>query len=233
MIYSNKGSLWLGIDNGLVEYRIFDGSSHIYTLETGRDITLRGMLEDHHGNIWCSSESSIIKFDVKRKQFEVFPVGNDLPLHGFRPRSVCKTPEGRLAFGGQDGFVVFDPDEVSLSGYQSTIGISELHIQNERIMPGQPYRGQKILERSIFFEDELTLRFIHRSLMLKIASLHYGDLSRRNYAYMLEGYDNDWRYTSGDQSFAVYSNLPPGKYNFLLRGSNTDSTSSLHLFLFS
>ena len=68
--------------------------------------------------------------------------------------------------------VVFDPDEVALSGYQTTIGISELHIQNERIMPAQPYRGQKILERSIFFEDELTLRFNHRSLMLKIASLH-------------------------------------------------------------
>jgi signal transduction histidine kinase/ligand-binding sensor domain-containing protein/AraC-like DNA-binding protein len=229
MIYSNKGSLWLGIDNGLVEYRAYDGSSQDYTLKAGRDIALRGMLEDDHGNIWCSSESSIIKFDVKHKQFEVFPIENDIPLHGFRPRSCCKTPDGKLAFGGQDGFIVIDPDEVSLSGYQSTIGISELHIQNERIMPGRPYRGQEILEQSIFFEDELTLRFNHRSLILKIASLHYGDLLRRNYAYTLEGYDNDWRYTSGEQSFAVYSNLPPGTYNFLLRGSNSDGVMGDHI----
>jgi len=234
MIYSNKGSLWLAIENGLVEYRIHDGSSQRYTLEAGRDITLSGILEDHHGNIWCSSELNIIKFDVRHRQFEVFPIGNDLPLNGFRPRSCCKTPEGKLAFGGQDGFILFDPDEVSLSGYKTTVGISELHIQNERIMPGQQYRGHKILEQSIFFEDELTLRFSHRSLSLKIASLYYGDLSRRNFAYMLEGYDNDWRYTTADQSFAVYSNLPPGKYNFLLRGSNTegvvsDNISSLRL----
>jgi len=226
MHYSNSGSLWLGIDNGLVEYRVYDGSSHYYALKAGRDISLRGILEDNHGNIWCSSESSIIKFDVKRQQFEVFPIGNDLPLHGFRPRSSCKTREGKLAFGGQDGFIVFDPDEVSLSGYQTTIGISELHIQNERIIPDQPYRGQKILEQSIFFEDELTLRFNHRSVMLRLASLNYGDLSRRNYTYMLEGYDSDWRYTSEDQSSAVYSNLPPGKYKFLLRGSNTDGVMS-------
>jgi signal transduction histidine kinase/ligand-binding sensor domain-containing protein/AraC-like DNA-binding protein len=226
MTYSNKGSLWLAIENGLVEYRTYDGSSQSYMLKAGRDITLSSILEDHHGNIWCSSESSIIKFDVKRRQFEVFPIGNDLPLNGFRPRSCCKTPEGKLAFGGQDGFILFDPDEVSLSGYKTTVGISELHVQNERIMPGQQYRGQKILEQSIFFEDELTLRFIHRSLLFKIASLYYGDLSSRNYAYMLEGYDNDWRYTTGDQSFAVYSNLPPGKYKLLVRGSNTDGVMS-------
>ena len=229
MIYSSNGSLWLGIDNGLVEYRTYDGSSQAYTLKAGRDITIRALLEDHHGNIWCSSESSIIKFDVGRQQFEVFPIGKDLPMHGFRPRSCCKTPDGMLAFGGQDGFIVFDPDQVSYSGYQARIGVSELHIQNERIMPGQPFRGQKILEKSVFFEDELTLRYRHSSLMLKIASPNYGNLTQRNYAYMLEGFDSDWRYTTADQSFAVYSNLPPGKYNFLLRGSTSDGVLGDHI----
>ena len=82
--------------------------------------------------------------------------------------------------------------------------------------------GHQILERSIFIEDEITLRYDHRSFRLNFASLQYGDVSGKIFAYKLEGYDTEWKYTCGIGSSAVYSNLPTGRYRFLLRGSNND-----------
>jgi len=229
MFYSNKGSLWMGTENGLLEYIIHKDTARYYPIQSGKELSIINLLEDNHGNIWCSSVTELIKFDVDSGRFEIFPIGKEIPLSGFRPRSCYKSGNGKLVFAGQDGFIEFDPDEVSLSGYQPEIGISELYIQNERVIPGKILNGQQILGQSIFFEEEITLRYNHRSLMFGFASLHYGDLSGKIFAYKLDGYDEVWKYTSGDQSSAVYSNLPTGKYTLLLRGSNNDGVMSPHV----
>ncbi|MCK4749276.1 MAG: hypothetical protein KAT15_19620, partial [Bacteroidales bacterium] len=220
LFYSNKGSLWMGTENGLVEYAIHKDTALYYPIQSGKDLTIRSLLEDSRGNIWCSSVADLIKFDLESDQFEIFPIGNYIPLEGFRPQSCCKTANRKLVFAGQDGFIVFDPLAVSLSDYQPVVGISELYIQNERVFPGTGFSDRMILEQSIFFEDEITLGYDQSSLEFRFASLHFGDLSGKIFAYKLEGIDTEWRYTSGVQSSAVYSNLPTGKYRFLLRGSN-------------
>jgi len=229
LIYSNKGSIWLGTENGLVEYNIHEENTRFFPIQSDRDIAIISLEEDVNGNIWCCSLSSLFKFDVNSQEFKIFPIGDEIPLKGFRPRSCCKTGNGELVFAGQDGFIVFNPDSVSLSDYQPEVGISELHVQNKRVMPGRKINGQHILDRSIFFEDEVSLRYDHRSVTFSFASLDYGDMTGKIFAYKLEGYDTGWKYTSGNQNSAIYSNLPTGKYKLLLRGSNTNGVWSTEM----
>ncbi len=226
MHYSNKGSLWLGTGNGLIEYVIHDDQALFHPIKSGRNLNIISILEDNHGNIWCSSVTSLIKYAIADRQFEVYPIGKDIPIQGFLPWGCCKTKNGDLVFSGHDGFIAFDPDRITKSDYQPEIVIGELFIQNERVIPGREINGNMIIENSIAFEKEITLDYNQRSLMFSFASLHYGDPSANIFAYRLEGFDPEWLYTSGDQNFAVYSNLPSGKYTLLLRGTNNDGVWS-------
>jgi signal transduction histidine kinase len=53
------------------------------------------------------------------------------------------------------------------------------------------------------------------------ASLNYTDKSKKQYAYMLEGFDKSWNNVGVERS-ATYTNLDPGKYMFRVRGLNND-----------
>ena len=99
LFYSNKGSIWLGTENGLIEYSIHTGKAHFYPIQSGRDVNIISILEDARGNIWCCSVLSLFKFDVANHQFDIFPIGKDIPVKGFRPRSCCKTKNGELVLG--------------------------------------------------------------------------------------------------------------------------------------
>jgi len=75
--------------------------------------------------------------------------------------------------------------------------------------------------RFLFF-DKIVLDHHQNSLKLEFSSLHLNEPKRNIYKYKLEGYDDDWMYTTGDRNYASYSNLPSGNYTFKVTGTNND-----------
>ena len=59
------------------------------------------------------------------------------------------------------------------------------------------------------------------SFTIRFAILSYEDPLRNRYAYILNGVDKEWINNSSNNT-ASYTNLPPGEYEFLVRGSNND-----------
>src|SRR5690606_10880421 len=50
---------------------------------------------------------------------------------------------------------------------------------------------------------------------------NYIKSSKNQYAYKLEGFDDEWHF-SGTKRSATYTNLDPGKYTFRVKASNND-----------
>jgi signal transduction histidine kinase len=69
--------------------------------------------------------------------------------------------------------------------------------------------------------DNLELSYDKNFLSFEFAALSYLSPERNQYAYKLEGVDQDWVY-SGTRSFASYPDLSPGEYVFRVKGSNND-----------
>ena len=54
------------------------------------------------------------------------------------------------------------------------------------------------------------------------SSLHFSDPEKNKYKYILEGFDDKWYYSIGNQRrFAAYTNVPAGEYTFKVYGSNS------------
>ena len=65
------------------------------------------------------------------------------------------------------------------------------------------------------------LQYDENDLNFDFVALNYINSQKNQYAYLLEGYDEDW-IDAGNRRTAFYTNLSPGQYTFRVKGSNND-----------
>lgn len=231
LYFSLRGSLWAATLNGLIEYKPQLDSAIFHPLVTGNDITLASITEDADGNIWAAAGGFIIRYNVSEKTSEIFPLDKEIPLKSFFDGCYAVTPDGKIIFGGDNGFISIDPT-ARPNLYKPKVYITSLEINNRRVNPGEAIDDKVVLNGDIAFTDRLNLNYTHRSIAVEFASLHYWQPAMNIFAYKLEGFDNAWNYVSGSRNFAIYSNLSPGSYTLKVRGTNnygiwSDTTAQL------
>lgn len=84
-------------------------------------------------------------------------------------------------------------------------------------MAGEP----KYFDRPLFEKDNIELKYSENDFSFDFVALNYINSQKNQYAFMLEGYDEDWKYV-GNRRTAYYTNLSQGKYTFRVKGSNND-----------
>lgn len=77
------------------------------------------------------------------------------------------------------------------------------------------------LNGSLYLAETVTLPYEYNSFSISFVALSYEDALKNAYSYRLKGVDKNWVVNS-NMNIAPYTNLPPGKYEFEVRGSNND-----------
>lgn len=219
---TSKGDLWVALNNQLVKYNTSSGDISSYEIFTGKESQINNMNEDQNGDIWGTTLTSIFKFSVNTGQTESFPMNKGIPLDIFLRQSNGQSRNGNLYFGGNDGFIWFNPKEISKNSFCPKTIISSFKVNNKQINTFQELNRRNKSNKLISFFDKVILNYEQHSISIGFSSLHFGDPYRNLYAYKLDGYDKDWNYTTGFQNFATYSNLSPDTYTFIVKGTNND-----------
>ncbi len=171
------------------------------------------IVEDDENNLWLSTNYGLVRYNPQSGMFRNYTVDSGLRTNQFNYKSSYKTSDGTIYFGSIDGMVRFNPSTFREPKLDTPIVFTELYINNELIGPG----GEKsILEKSILYEDELTLPYNKNSFRLEYALLNYSNLNGSHILYRLEGFDKEWIDGKGKQDI-VYSNLNPGKYQLTVK----------------
>jgi len=100
--------------------------------------------------------------------------------------------------------------------------LTDLQIFNKTVGIGEKINGRVVLPRSISNTSLVTLRYNENILSIEFAALNFSNPEKIKYAYLLEGFNNDWLVTDGKMRKAIYTNLDPGTYTFRLKASNED-----------
>jgi len=221
--------LWIGTSNGLSKFIVKnnDYESDIYnfsveiesfTIDDGLpDNSVNSILEDENGNLWLGTGSGISFFDVSGKSFTNFTAKDGLYGTVMNPESALKLDNGLMLFGSTKGLNIFDPQKIKLSSYKPNVVITDFQIFNKSVKIGE----NSPLKKSIYNSDEITLSHNQDVFSFEFAALDYNASQSIQYAYMIEGFDNDWIY-SGTRRFVTYTNLDPGKYIFKVKSTNAD-----------
>jgi len=221
LLFSGKGILWAGTQNGLIAYDPQTDSARFHPVLTGNDVNIGNLAEDGAGNIIGVANNFIFRFNESKTTTEIFPLDKDIPIKSFFYGCSATGPDGTIIFGGDNGFISLHSQDLKPNDYRPKVFISSLEINNHLVNTGDEVDGRVLLDKDIAFVDNLTLENTHRSsITLGFSALHFWQPSINVYAYKLEGFDQEWTYVSGARNFAVYSNLSPGTYTFRVKGTN-------------
>lgn len=189
------------------------------------DNVVYGILTDSENNIWgstnkgvfCMSKVSDVQIGIESEySFRNFSKTDGLQDEEFNTGAYAKFPDGRLAFGGVNGYNIFHPKEVLSTGYQGNTFITKVFINNNRIFPNDE---SGILKNKIEKSKSIKLTHLHDILTLEFATLDYNEPARNQYRYQLIGADDNW-VEIGTQRSATFIHLPPKTYTFRVQGSN-------------
>ncbi len=216
----SKKNIWIGTSNGLNLFNKKDSSFVKFTKEDGLpDNSIKAIEEDNFGNLWLSTNRGLSRFTPgKRAQFVNFSEEDGLQGKEFLSRSSFKNKDGLLFFGGNNGFNVFDPKTIKQNPAAPDVVLSSLSVMNKPVVPGD---DTGILDAELNSIQKLVLKHQHSIFTIDFAALNFLAPAKNQYAYYLDGFEEDWNYV-GAQRSATYTNLDPGTYTFRVKASNND-----------
>ncbi len=203
--YEDKDhTLWLGCGTGLVRYnRLKNNYSRFYGNDGFLSEGVRRIIEDDHGNLWISSSKGVTRFNPHTAEFKDFYAAYYFPEIKLWNQVGCKMKDGKICFGGENGFIRFHPDSIKEDNFLPSIAIT----------------GFKKFDKYYAFGKEIELKHDDNYITFEFAALSYIHSEENQYAYKMEGIDNGWVYC-GTRRFATYPNLNPGEYTFKVKGSD-------------
>ncbi len=210
--------LWLGSWGGGLNK--FDPESEIFTHYTMKDglpsNNVQGILGDEDNNaLWLSTFEGISRFDLETKEFRNFDASHGVQGKQFARTSALKTRNGEFFFGGSNGLNIFRPEDFVANLSPPDILISDFKLFNKSV----PVGDNSPLKKPIYQTEKIILANDENDISIDFLATHYVDPSHNEYAYLLENYENDWRYVGNSHS-AIYPNLPPGEYVFHVKAAN-------------
>jgi streptogramin lyase len=109
----SDSSCWISTaGGGVIYYNEYSGEVKQYTNRDGlSNNTVCGLLRDGRNDLWISTYAGLSYFNRQTKQFTNFFTKDGLNIDEFNRKAFYKLTDGRMIFGGLNGYTVFDPDD--------------------------------------------------------------------------------------------------------------------------
>lgn len=215
----NKNRFWIGSrGGGLLLWDVHKGLQRIYTTEDGLpNNTVYCILPDKKGRIWCSTNRGLFRLDPATGHIIAFEKTDGLQSNEFNRAHKFVLPDGRLVFGGLDGYTVLNPDDFDTDNKtdQVPVLLTGFQINNE---PQDINIANSIVKGSLSTLSSIVLPHDKNYLRFEFAALLYNQPQRTRYRYQLAGADKGWIENSYS-NVASYSALPPGHYTFRINAT--------------
>ncbi len=182
----------------------------------GNDIILN-IVEDEEGVLWLVSERPIMRYSPIDSTFQYFNPLNRVPSGYFSEASALQLQTGLIVLGYNSGFCSFMPQLILHSDDVPPLMLTKFELFNKEVEIGG--KGSPLKE-SISYTNKIVLRPGQEVFSIEFAALDFEDAGKIRYAYMLEGFEDDWNYVNSRR--VTYTNLPNGTYRFCVRSTNAE-----------
>ncbi|MFC1921893.1 two-component regulator propeller domain-containing protein [Chloroflexota bacterium] len=213
-IYEDSGgSIWIGTyGSGLDKFDPATGEFIHYRVSDGLpNNVVYGILEDENGYLWLSTNLGLSSFDPRTESFKNFEVSDGLQSNEFNVGAHYIDEQGEMYFGGINGLTSFHPEDIQDTELLPSVLLTALKQGGEDILIG------KAIENL----DEITLDRSNNNFEFEFAALNYSHPEKSQYAYILEGFDENWNFIGKNRN-GRYTNLPGGTYTLRLKATNSD-----------
>lgn len=225
----HNGNLWIGTNLGLNKkqsIKLKDGSEHTFfksypNINNLSDKIITNILEDDSNHLWIGLYRGIIKFDEINEEIVKEYFTKEYQHAVIERNSSIKTQDGYFFFGGANGFISTHPDSLLKHSLSPRVCITDLLVFNKSILPENKDVNTSSLSQAIPYAESVELSYKDKILTFVFSAMDYKDPQKNQYAYFLEGFDNEWNEV-GIRNSATYTNIRPGEYIFKVKAANSD-----------
>jgi signal transduction histidine kinase/streptogramin lyase len=204
------GVLWVATENGFAAMDRKKGTFKRYSTFDGLcNNTVYSILPDELGNLWLGTNGGLSRFDPGKETFKNYYVHDGLPSNSISGAMLMKD---EVLYFGTTGMISYcKPGMMKMNRRSPPVIITQFKIFDKEY----PVRRVRDMIEPIHLS--------HRENMITFdfAALNYTHSSLNQYAYKLEGFDEQWIYCGHKQS-ATYTNLNGGTYTFIVKAANND-----------
>lgn len=207
----SRGLLWQGAASGATVFDPSTGATYLLDMNSGLiGSTVNGIVEDRHHGMWVVTEHGVSNViprqgDDRQWTFLVRSYNNRDGLQNapYNQRSVTIAPDGRIVIGGHEGIDVINPQALTAA----------------RPLKEVPqFSGVKVLDEKVRNVGErLELDYSENMFTIQLCSNSGEVHNRARFAYRLEGFSDQWRYTEDARPDITYTGLPSGSYVLCVR----------------
>jgi signal transduction histidine kinase/ligand-binding sensor domain-containing protein len=211
MLEIKTGEIWIGSESGLNRFNRQTGAFTCFSIEDGlANNRVIGLLEEGT-DLWISTNNGISKLNTQTLTFKNFDTGDGLQSTEFNQGAYFKSQTGEMFFGGVYGFNAFFPDRITYNTHIPPIVITKFMKFDKPVS----------FPKAIHEVDHIQLSYKDRFFTFEFAALDFENPAKNNYAYKLEGFNDDW-IECGTRRYASFTNLNGGEFTFKVKGSNND-----------
>jgi signal transduction histidine kinase/ligand-binding sensor domain-containing protein/DNA-binding response OmpR family regulator len=213
------GEVWVGTNHGLNRYVPEKDCFERFLVDAEPGVSyIYDIKRDRNGCLWMVTEKGLISFDpstTDKSTNAKNQIKQYLPFNQVYRSRMYKDHAGKIFVGSRlgsgNGYFSYHPDDITKNSNIPPIVITSFTVRNRALE----------LDTAITLKQDITLSYNENYFSFEFAALDYTKPEQNQYAFMLEGLDEDWIY-SGNRRFATYTKVPPGDYVFRVKGSNND-----------
>ncbi|RDV13556.1 hypothetical protein DXT99_18630 [Pontibacter diazotrophicus] len=180
-------------------------------------IHIKDILEDDQQNLWFSSEEGLLKLNKDRNNVLLLGEPYGISSASLAFQAAYKDRGGKLYFGNNKGYYAFFPHQWHPNRHPPLVTLTGLRLFDKPVLPGK----KSPLKAPLSDTDAIEFGPEQNVFSFDFTGIHFINPEQNKYLYKLENYDHDWR-SSKTERVASYYNVPPGKYRFRVRASNSD-----------
>ncbi|NQV71775.1 response regulator [bacterium] len=226
---SKNGDVWIGTQNGVFLHRgsspVTNPSVEYFGMESGLNDEMTYFLQfDDLDYLWVGTNKGVNRIDTRRYynsgDIDIRSYGKNEGFLGIETNhhAVHKANDGTIWFGTVAGLTQYNPAKDVLNRVEPITKITGLRLFFEDIdwtlYTDSFSKWSQVPEQPIlpYNQNHISFDFVGLSLSAP---------EKVTYSYKLDGFEEKWSPETKQRS-AIYSNLPPGDYTFLVRAKNND-----------
>jgi ligand-binding sensor domain-containing protein/serine phosphatase RsbU (regulator of sigma subunit) len=226
-------AMWIGTDKGLVKFK--DDNFKVFTTKQEQGLSMNNisLLQfDINNCLWVGSMRGVDKIFFNPPQVEKktgieidfvkhYDVSNGFMGMGTNRNASSNAPEGLVYFGTFKGVVEYNTEIDDYSSYTPKVIITNIQLGNKHIN-WRKYTDS--IERwTIIPKGILVLQHNENNPVFKFIGIDHSAPEKVKYSWRLNGPDKEGSWTPFEaKREAIYSNLEPGDYEFMVYAENAD-----------
>ncbi len=220
-----SGTIWIGFRNKIARFVPGKSEAEIIQINEYSDNEILSMTEVNE-HLWISRTDGIWVLNKQSLESQRLKIMNKVFTSLY-----YDSINNQVYMGTADGFAVTSPEILQSEKTTRPVIFTGLYINNQLIT-----FDEGITNRSIRYSDALTLKHIQNNISLELSDLPYSEEVKSNFAYKLNGLDNEWNLLKYNTNRMTFNNLGYGEYQLIVsrlnvNGKPSDETRLLNIHI--